>query len=167
MPNEIMTDAPIEDLTGVEAASGGAGQAPNGKHLMMISGVESEDKGKEKGMMHSVAFEVVGGENAGKVATENFCMWVPFGKSKFVGLLTAAGFPPPHVGLRTSILKGRLALVTVENEPFVVKDGKDAGKTVYTAKAKAFESGTAAMQNIVSGAAAPAVAKADGARVAF
>lgn len=159
-------DAPIDDLTNVETMEGGAGQAPPGKHLMMITAVETEDKGAGKGKMHSVRFEVMGGEHAGKVAADNFCMWVPVGAGRFKALLAAAGFTT-FVGLRTGMLKGKIVLVTVEHETFTVRDGKDAGKQASSAKAKAFENGSAAMGALVSGSASKAVAPADGPKVAF
>src|SRR6185436_2877836 len=134
-----------------------------GKWLSVVTKVETENKGAGKGMMHTVTFESMDPGCAGKVAKENYCMWVPVGAGRFKALLIAAGFST-FAGLRTSMLKGKTVLATVEREAFTGQDGKPA----TSAKVKAVESGAEAMKSLVNAPAAVPVAPVVGAqKVAF
>ena len=163
--------AEIPDLDGIEAAEGGPGQCPPGRHLMVVKEANSETKQEIVNgqtivkTRHDYVFEAMDPQIVGKVAREGFNLWVPFSVQLYKAFLAACGFTT-FKGLNTAMVKGRVVLVTVEHETFAGREGKQA----TSAKAKRFEPGNAALASLVSGGstASKPVASVEGAqRVAF
>lgn len=108
------------DFTGIDAATGGAGMAPPGRHRVRI--IEAKPvNSKTPGM--NFTFEVVAGDHAGK--TMQGTVWLspaalPYAKQRFelIGLKLDGS-----VKLSPAMFVGKVLDVLAVNEPFEGKTG--------------------------------------------